>query len=161
MSDAQYPVFDADGKYLYFAASTDSGQSLQPDIHSFSRPVTRAIYLAVLAKDEPSPFAPESDEEKGTEEKKAEEGGREKAGRGKNRPRSRPQAEATGRDAGPKAVTVKIDFDGILQRILAIPMPARNYVGLHVGQSRHAPGRRVLGFSSRRRRRSRLHRPSI
>ena len=36
MSDARYPVFDHDGKYLYFTASTDSGPSLEPDIRSCS-----------------------------------------------------------------------------------------------------------------------------
>src|SRR5437762_466990 len=65
MSDAKYPVFDKDGKYLYFTASTDSGPSLQPDVGSFLRPVTRSVYVAVLTRDQPSPFAPESDEEKG------------------------------------------------------------------------------------------------
>ena len=138
MSDARFPVFDADGKFLYFAASTDSGQSLQPDIHSFSRPVTRSIYLAVLAKDEPSPFAPESDEEKG-ETKKTEEGkaadpkGPEKA------PDAKKPTEAKTAQAAPapeaKPVTVKIDFDGLLQRVLAIPMPARNYVSLQAGKA--------------------------
>lgn len=122
MSDVLFPVFDADGKYLYFTASTDSGQSLQPDIHSFSRPVTRSIYIAVLPKDEPSPLAPESDEEKG-EEKKTEEG---KAGDKKSEEKKPVEA---------KAVTVKIDFDGILQRILAVPMPARNYAGLQAGKT--------------------------
>ena len=38
MSDAKYPVFDKDGKYLYFTASTDSGPSLQPDVGSFTQP---------------------------------------------------------------------------------------------------------------------------
>ena len=133
MSDALFPVFDADGKYLYFTASTDSGQSLQPDIHSFSRPVTRSIYLAVLPKDEPSPFAPESDEEKG-EEKKTEEGKT-----GDQKPEEKKPAAAKpsepGKGAEAKAVTVKIDLDGILQRILAVPMPARNYVNLQAGKT--------------------------
>ncbi|MGZ7066314.1 MAG: S41 family peptidase, partial [Candidatus Aminicenantales bacterium] len=114
MSDARMPAFDVEGKFLYFAASTDSGQSLQPDIHSFSRPVTRSIYLAVLSKDEPSPFAPESDEEK-AEVKKPEEG----------------KTDAK----NSKAVAVKIDFDGLLQRVLAVPMPARNYVSLQAGKA--------------------------
>jgi len=147
MSDARFPVFDADGKYLYFTASTDSGQSLQPDIHSFSRPVTGSIYLAVLAKDEPSPFAPESDEEK-ADVKKAEEN---KAG-GENADvkkadEKKPAVQAGGKPEaakpaepgkGPEAakpVAVKIDFDGLLQRILAVPMPARNYVGLMAGKA--------------------------
>src|ERR1035441_11048535 len=64
MSDCRYPVFDKDGKYLYFTASTDAGASLEPDIHSFSRPMSRSVYVAVLAKNQASPLAPESDEEK-------------------------------------------------------------------------------------------------
>src|SRR5206468_108908 len=63
MSDANNPVFDKDSKYLYFTASTDSGPSLQPDVGSFARPVTRNIYLVVLSRNEPSPFAPESDDD--------------------------------------------------------------------------------------------------
>ena len=116
MSDAKDPVFDRDGKYLYFTASTDSGPSLQPDVGSFSRPVTRSVYLTVLAKDLPSPFAPESDEEKSVEPPKADE----------------PKPEA--RPAAPRTTEVRIDFDNIGQRILSMPLPPRSYVGLHVGK---------------------------
>jgi hypothetical protein len=35
MSDAENPVFDKNGKYLYFTASTNSGAAMQPDIESF------------------------------------------------------------------------------------------------------------------------------
>ncbi len=115
MSDARTPVFDADGKSLYFTASTDAGASLQPDIHSFSRPVSRSVYLAVLSKDDPSPFAPESDEEKPAGEK--------------------PAADAKPGEPPAKAVTVKVDVEGLLQRILAMPMPARRYVGLQAGKA--------------------------
>src|SRR5258705_3511725 len=73
MSDAKYPVFDKDGAYLYCTASTDAGPSLEPDIHSFSRPVSRSIYLAVLSKEQLSPLAPESDEEGKADEKKPED----------------------------------------------------------------------------------------
>ena len=68
MSDCRYPAFDKDGKYLYFTASTDAGPSLEPDIHSFSRPVSRSVYVAVLSKSQASPLAPESDEEKARQE---------------------------------------------------------------------------------------------
>ena len=37
LSDARYPVFDKEGKYLYFTASTDSGPSLEPDLRSATR----------------------------------------------------------------------------------------------------------------------------
>jgi tricorn protease len=119
MSDAGDPVFDASGKYLYFTASTDTGAALQPDIHAISHPVSRSVYLAVLDKTLPSPFSPESDEEKAEAEKKPEE----------------PKPDAAKDDAQKKPVTVKIDFDNILQRILAVPMPARNYTDLQAGKA--------------------------
>jgi len=100
MSDARYPVFDREGKYLYFTASTGSGPSMEPDLHSAVRPVTRSVYLAVLDKSLPSPLAPESDEEKGGE-KKAE-----------------PEARKDGTEKlkAPERPVVKIDFDNIGQR---------------------------------------------
>ncbi|PYV09184.1 MAG: protease [Acidobacteria bacterium] len=119
MSDARHPMFDRDGKYLYFTASTDSGPSLEPDVRSFTRPVTRSIYLAVLSKSEPSPFAPESDEEKVADEKKPAE---------EKKPGEAKPPEA-------KVPEVKIDLEKIGQRILAMPMPARRYVGLQVAKA--------------------------
>ncbi len=125
MSDARMPVFDAGGKYLYFTASTDSGASLQPDIHSIFRPVTRTTYLTVLSKVDPSPFAPESDEEKPAEKPE--------------KPADKPEKKSKKKKPAPpdkkssKDVDVKIDLDGILQRILAVPLPTRTYVDLQTG----------------------------
>jgi tricorn protease len=119
MSDARLPVFDAGGKYLYFTASTDSGASLQPDIHSIFRDVTSTVYLVVLDKTEPTPFVPQSDEEKTEAESKKE-----------------PEESKKKEDKKPdKEITVKIDLEGILQRILAVPMPARNYIDLQTGEA--------------------------
>ena len=115
MSDCRYPAFDKDGKYLYFTASTDSGPSLEPDIHSFSRPVSRSVYITVLAKNQASPLAPESDEEKAAEKKTDE---------GKDKDEKKPAN-----------VAVPIDFENIGQRILALPLPPRRYVGLQVGKT--------------------------
>ena len=113
MSDARNPVWDRDGKYMYFTASTDSGPSLQPDIQSGARTSTSSIYLVVLSRTEPSPFTPESDEEKVVEEKKPAAGG----------------------PAAAKTVEVKIDFENILQRVLSMPMPSRRYTGLMGGKA--------------------------
>ena len=119
MSDAGLPVFDPGGKYLYFTASTDSGASLQPDIHSIFREVTNTVYLAVLDKAEPTPFVPQSDEEKLEDLSKTSE-----------EPEKKEEKKKPEKD-----VTVKIDLEGILQRILAVPMPARNYVELQTGET--------------------------
>lgn len=124
MSEAKNPVFDKEGKYLYFDASTDSGASMQPDIEGFSRPVTRSIYLIVLAKDVPSPLAPESDDEKPAAEKKKDEPKKDEAAKeDKDKPKP------------PEKVDVKIDFDNIGQRILALPMPPRRYEDLQPGKA--------------------------
>jgi tricorn protease len=129
MSDAKYPVFDRNGKYLYFTASTDSGPSLQPDVGSFNRPLTRNVYLAVLSKQQPSPFAPESDEEKAPEAAAAADDAA-KADAAKpdaSQPDRKPPARNT-------PVVVSIDFDNISQRILSMPLPPRRYVGLQAGK---------------------------
>ena len=65
LSDARFPAFDQKGQYLYFTASTDVGPTTGwLDLSSINRPITRSAYLMVLRKDQPSPLAPESDEEK-------------------------------------------------------------------------------------------------
>ena len=128
LSDAKYPAWDADGKYLYFAASTDSGPSLQPDVGSGTRTVTRSLYMVVLSKDQASPFAPESDEEKIKDEKPPET----------QKPEAQKAEGAKPDPATPapsKPVDAKIDFENIGQRILAMPMPPRRYVGLEVGRA--------------------------
>lgn len=136
MSDARLPVFDPGGKYLYFTASTDSGASLQPDIHSIFRDVTSSIYLAVLDKSEPTPFLPESDEEQAKDKPQKESEETDKI-EGEKGEKTDTQAEAQPKkgEKPDKEVKVKIDLDGILQRILAIPMPARNYPDLQTGES--------------------------
>jgi tricorn protease len=129
LSDAKYPAFDKDGKYLYFAASTDSGPALQPDVGSGTRTVTRSLYLTVLSRDQASPFAPESDEERGAD---APAAGAPPAGTQKpDAPQAEGQKPAA---AAPPRVEVKIDFENIGQRILAVPMPPRRYVALDVAR---------------------------
>jgi len=123
MSDALYPVFDKNGKHLYFTASTNMGLSTGwLDMTSEEHPVTRSVYLAVLRKDLPSPLAPESDEEK--PEVKKDDGGKPGADGDK--------AKEGGKK--PEPVKVQIDFDGLSQRILALPIPARNYQSLVAGK---------------------------
>lgn len=136
MSDAQNPVFDKGGKYLYFSASTDSGPTLEPDIHSIGTSQTRSVYLAVLSKTDPSPFAPESDEEKAPEKKDADKKDAEKKDEGDKAAPKADEAKpaAAAKPEPPKPVVVKIDFDKIGQRILAMPMPPAQYFRLQVGK---------------------------
>ena len=128
MSDALYVAFDKDGKYLYFTASTNVALNTGwLDMSSLQHPVTRSIYLIVLKKDQASPLAPESDEEKG---KEADKSDKDKKGEpDKDRDKDKEKAKEE------KPVTVEIDLDNISQRILALPIPARNYHGLFAGKA--------------------------
>ena len=110
------------------------GPVLQPDIHSLARPVTRALPGGAV-QGRALAVGPESDEEKG----RGEEAGRGQAREQKpaktrsRRPNGRAREGARGQAQDPS--TVKIDLDGILQRILAVPMPARHYVDLQAGKA--------------------------
>jgi tricorn protease len=142
LSDATLPVFDPNGKQLYFAASTDFGPTaFGLDMTSDGHRVTREIYVAVLRKDLPSPLAPESDDEKAdkTDDAKADDAPDAKAadksankadGAKAKSPDAKPGAAKPGKEP-PK---VEIDFDNIGQRILALPIPAAEVVDLAAGK---------------------------
>jgi tricorn protease len=110
LSDATAPAFDKTGKYLFFLASTNvalSGGWI--DMTSIGHPVTSAVYVAVLRKDLPSPLVPLSDEEKKDDADKDKDKDKDK------------------KDEKKEPLKVGIDFDNIQQRILAIPLPEKNY----------------------------------
>ena len=133
MADAISPVWDADGKLLYFLASTDVGLSTGwLDMTSYDRPVTRSLFVAVLAADEPSPFLPTSDEEPTEAEDNGDDEADENGKDGTKAAKAKPeQDDADGEESSPE---VQIDFDGIGQRIVAAPgLPTREYVGLIEG----------------------------
>ena len=114
MSDAVSPAFDAGGKYLYFLASTDYGpRTGWLEMSSLDRPARRAIYLAVLPANEPSPFLPESGDEPAAPSPAIALA-------------SKPRADTA-------ASMVRVDLAGIGQRILALPIPAGEYSDLQSG----------------------------
>ncbi len=133
LSDASEPIFDASGKYLYLGASTDAG----PFLTWFSQASadveqTNALYLVCLTKETPSPLAKESDEEKPKDEKD-EKGG--KDGKGDGEKKEGEKNDDAKKDGGEAKtpVEVKIDFDGIGQRIVALPLKSAYYSNLQPG----------------------------
>jgi len=118
LADSVQPVFDVEGKYLYFLSSTNYGPSTGwLEMSSLDRPVRRAIYLAVLNATEPSPLLPE----RGDEPQPAP----------KETPRTEPTPQATPSSPGP--VKVQIDLKDIGQRILAVNVPPGDYSNLSAG----------------------------
>jgi tricorn protease len=145
LSDAASVAFDKNGKYLYFFASTDDGPAIASSMGAYKVPVTRAAYVVVLQKDLKSPLAPQSDEEKIASEKApadecSPQGEAKGSGEAKGADKSATDKkgekadEKTAKDAK-EVPEVKIDFENISQRILALPIPARNYDTLLAGKT--------------------------
>jgi tricorn protease len=141
MSDCQSPRFDKGGKYLYFSASTNTGLSAAGiDMSGDQHPVTSSVYLVVLRKDLPSPLLPESDDEKSPDAAAASS---DASGKSPDKSADQSAAEPDDKSASksdekaekPKEPPkVTIDFENILQRVLALPIPAANYLNLWAGK---------------------------
>lgn len=131
MSDATSTCFSRDGKYLLFAASSNYGLNTGwLDMSSYERPILNSLYVTVLDKDEPSPLAPESDDEKPEEEKSAtlEKSVEQKEDSGAQQAVSAVEKDGEKKEEKkPAPVKVKIDLEGLAQRTLALPVPPRSY----------------------------------
>jgi tricorn protease len=119
-ADAAAPAFGRDGKYLFFAASTNSGP-LQVGLNMTSqeRPYRAGLYALVLAADGKSPLHPRTGDENGDEEKEKENGDEDNGDNGKG-------------DKDEKPPETTIDLDGLDERIVALPVAKRNYSRLGV-----------------------------
>ncbi|XHS77256.1 S41 family peptidase [Burkholderiaceae bacterium UC74_6] len=121
---ATSPAFSPKGDLLFFAASTNAGPTDPSlDMTSNDRPRRAGLYALVLSSEGKSPTAPKA----GLEEKKPEPK--------KEEPPKDDKKEKEAKDA--KAVKdakkdTRIDFDGLMQRTAALPVPERNYENLSV-----------------------------
>ena len=119
LSDAADPRFDREGKYLFFFASTDAGPVINwfdqsnADMRSSS-----SIYLVTLQKETISPLAKESDEEAPAKEPSAEK-------TKSNKKEDKNAAES-------KVKPMRIDWEGIQNRIVDLPVPAGNLGNLAI-----------------------------
>ena len=130
IADARLPAFDRDGKYLYFAASTNAGATSDGlDMTSDLYTPNSQLYAAVLAVTQASPLAPELDDEKPADkdEAKKEEGKKDgaesKESKGDEKSAAKPGA----------VKPIKVDLQGIESRIVALPLPPGVYVDLVSG----------------------------
>jgi len=137
LSDATWPVWDASGKYLWFFASTDFGLKSQwLDMTNYPYNPSYGLYMAVLAKKDPSPLLPESDEDTGVAQP-----GPLRGGGGTRSENTNGDAPAGGPGGGPGQnralrgpVTVTLDWDNLGKRIISVPgVPERQYSNLAAG----------------------------
>ncbi len=100
------PVFSGDGKYLFFVSSRDFNPIYSDTEWNHAYKDMQRIYLVTLAKDTPSPFRPRNDEQESPKEE------------------------------GKKDAPMKVDVEGIKDRILQLPVQPAGYFDLQsVGNS--------------------------
>ena len=109
MADAISPAWDMNGRYLYFLASTNValGSGWANTSSQQARP-TFGAYITILRKDDPNPFPLKTDEEPDTTSK------------------SKTKDTTASKD-------VKIDWEHLDRRIIAMPVPVGNYDGMLAG----------------------------
>src|SRR5260370_14366775 len=133
-ADSRFPACDRNGKYLYFTASTNTGGTTAGlDMTSDLLSPARSVYAVVWAADQASPMAPESDDEKTPAE--AHEKAKENADAtpaGEEKEGEKPRPATVKAPAPPKPV--KVDLAGIENRIVALPLPAGDYLELVAGE---------------------------
>lgn len=107
VSHAQSPEFSADGKHLFFTASTNIGLSYH-GLHmtAYGSSPTRNLYAFILSEDSPSPLKPESDEEKVKEEN--------------NEVKKDDKKKEDSKD-------IRVDLNNVEKRIIPLPIPSGHF----------------------------------
>jgi tricorn protease len=126
------PVFSDDGKYLLLVSSRDFKPTFgQGDFVNIYRDMSR-VYLVMLSKDTPSPLDPRSDEV-GKDEKKEKEAAAAASASPSVSPSPAaekapsPAKDEKKPDEPKKAVVVKVDLDGIQDRLAALKIAPADY----------------------------------
>ncbi len=117
MADAVAPAWDRDGRKLYFLASTDLALgSGWANTSAIGAEPSYGVYVVVLRADDSTPFPPESDEEP-SEDETSDDG-------------EETEGEPSDDD---EPAEVRIAFDGVERRIVALPMPVARYATTAAG----------------------------
>ena len=110
--DSGRPVFSRDGKYIFFVSDRDFNPIYSSVEWNYAYQDMSKIYLVLLSKDTPSPFALKNDEvavkesnDNQNEKKETEE-------------------------PGDESKDIQIDIEGIQERIIALPVKVANYSNL-------------------------------
>jgi tricorn protease len=116
-------VFSDDGKYLLLGSARDFKPTFGDEEFANVYRDMQRVYLVTLAKETGNPLAPKSDEVGKAEERRAKE-------KAKEAEEKKPEEKATGKkpeEKPKKPVVVKVDTDGIQNRILGLEITPGNY----------------------------------
>ncbi|MDR0691799.1 MAG: PDZ domain-containing protein [Prevotellaceae bacterium] len=116
--DSGRPMFSSDGKYLYFVSSRDFNPTYGRNEWNFVYNNMSRVYMAILSKDTPSPLAAKDDKVE-TDASKEDNG--------KEKPEDKKGKKDKDSKTDTKKTDVKIDPDGISERIVGLPVSPGEY----------------------------------
>jgi tricorn protease len=120
------PVWDPEGNYLFFLSDHEFAPQISTMEWNYATDRTTGIYALALRKDVKSPFPPESDEVKADDDKK-EPAGKEIA---KGKEKKGKEGVSADDKKEEKKIEVRIDFDGLAERVARVPVDADDHFGL-------------------------------
>lgn len=123
------PTFSRNGKYLIFTSDRTFNPIYSNVEWNFAYQDMTKLYLVTLQKDTPSPFAPSNDEVKMDDTKDSDEDQPEKSEKPEKNKKSGKDKKKDN-EPEPSSKPVKIDLEGLQQRIIEIPVEAGNYWNL-------------------------------
>ncbi len=142
------PVFSDDGKYLLLSSARDFKPTFgEEEFANVYRDMER-IYLVTLAKETENPLGPRSDEVGKAEkkrEKEKEKEAEEKKPEEKKPEEKKPEAKKPEIAKPKKPVVVKVDTDGIQNRIVGLEITPGNYRNIRMLEDRIFYLRRTIG----------------
>lgn len=122
--DSGNPSFSRDGKYLFFTSNRDFNPTYSWTEWNHSYADMTKVYFVTLAKNTPSPFAPENDEVSIKKDEPSSKDVKKEKDSGKKEEKKEPEAA--------KVPDVKVDIDGIINRIIVLPIDASSYDNITV-----------------------------
>jgi tricorn protease len=126
--------FSDDGKYLMLSSSRDFKPTFAQNEFQDIYVDMQRVYFVTLAKETESPVGPRSDEVGKGKKKDKEKAGEDKGGDKKEEKKEEK-----------KPVTVKVDLDGIQNRIVGLKITPGNYNGIRLVDDRVFYLRRTVG----------------
>lgn len=125
---AYEPVWDREGKYLYYFSDREFVPQLFTGLEwNFAVTRTTGLYALALASDAPHPLPPESDE--------VELADADKDAKGAPKKDAKDEGKKDGEDSedGDAPKPVRVDLEGLAQRVARLPIEADNYGNLLAG----------------------------
>ncbi len=124
MFDEHSPAWGTKGDYLYYLSDREFSPLISSTEWNFATNRQTGVFALALRKDVPHPFPPESDEAEVSEQDEKDDSAKGGGGPDADKDEGK-QDESADKESGKEPI--RIDFEGLADRVARVPVPADNY----------------------------------